>query len=186
MAAARSVFLCGFSGAGKTETGRILARLLELDFFDTDEAIAAELGMSISEAFDTIGEPRFREIEKEVIRDVGSAGARVIALGGGAVAEKGNLEFVKRHGLVIYLRVSPATVFARLQTSHLRPKLGGGSESSEARRTAIASLMKEREPFYRQADLTVDTEGKSPAEVAAEIERLVNADERYTINRGQY
>ena len=188
MPARRSVFLCGFSGAGKSETGRILADRLGLEFLDTDDAIEAELGMSIPDAFERLGEKQFRTVESEVIRIAGRAGARVIALGGGAVAENENLAYIKRCGLLVYLRVSPEMAFRRLQNSHRRPKLKGTSpgtaKSTDDLLAAIVSLMAIREPFYRQADMSIDTEGKSPAEVAAEIEQAVNRDERQSVNRG--
>jgi shikimate kinase len=188
MAARRSVFLCGFSGAGKSETGRILAGRLGLEFLDTDDAVEGELGMSIPDAFDRLGETEFRAVEREVIRVAGRSGVRVIALGGGAVAESENLAYIKRHGLVVYLQVSPETALIRLRNSHYRPKLGGTpsgtANSMDDLRAAIVSLMAEREPFYRRADICIDTEGKSPAEVAAEIEQAVKQDERQSINRG--
>ncbi|MDD4051103.1 MAG: shikimate kinase, partial [candidate division Zixibacteria bacterium] len=153
MSARRSVFLCGFSGGGKSETGRILAVRLGLEFIDIDEAVEAELGMSIPDAFDTVGETEFRTVEREAIGTAGRAGIRVIALGGGAVAERGTLEYIKRRGLVVYLRVSPETAFMRLQDSYRRPKLNGTSrgaaKSTDDLRAAIVALMAEREPFYR-------------------------------------
>lgn len=179
MASAPTVFLCGFSGAGKSETGRILARRLDREFVDTDEVIAERLKLSIPEIFAVEGEERFRRAEREVIRSLASAPPAVVALGGGAVADDENLEQIKRCGLLVYLRVTPETAQRRLQNSHGRPKLGS---SSEIRAETIEALMCEREPFYRQADHTVDTEGMMPDEVATEIARVVYADERRIVD----
>lgn len=188
MSGRRSVFLCGFSGAGKSKTGRILASRLGLEFIDIDEVIEAELGMTIAEAFEKIGEAEFRTVEKEVIRRAGRTNGRVIALGGGAVAQAGMLDYIKQRGSVVYLQVSPDTALARLQNSHQRPKLNeashGTANSRDDLRAVIVSLMMEREPFYRRADICIDTEGKSPAEIAEAIEQAVNQDEGQSVNRG--
>jgi shikimate kinase len=188
MSARRSVFLCGFSGAGKSETGRILARLLGWEFIDTDDAIENKLGISIAEAFKKIGETEFRRIEREVVQTAARTGGKVVALGGGAVAEAGTLAHIKPIGLIVYLRVSAETAFVRLQNSHRRPKLNGASGDTATLaadlRTAIMSLMIEREPYYQQADICIDTEGKSPAEVAREIEQAVIHDKQQSVNHG--
>lgn len=179
MATARTVFLCGSSGAGKSETGRILARQLDREFIDTDELVAERLKMSIPEIFTIEGERRFRRAEQEIIRSLAFTPPAVVALGGGAVADDENLERIKECGLLVYLRVMPETARRRLQSSHDRPKLG---YSAEIRVEAIEALMREREPFYRQADHTVDTEGLTPDEVATEIARVVYSDERRTVD----
>lgn len=179
MATARTVFLCGFSGAGKSETGRILARRMNREFIDTDELVTERLKMSIPEIFTSEGEGRFRRAEREVIGSLVATPPAVVALGGGAIADHENLERIRGCGLLVYLRVTPETARRRLQSSHDRPKLGS---SAEVRVEAIEALMREREPFYRQADHTVDTEGLTPDEVATDIARVVYTDERRTVD----
>lgn len=181
----RTVVLCGFSGAGKSETGRILARRLGWGFVDTDDAVAEKLGMSIPDVFDLRGERRFREAEKEVIRLLPCDASLVVAVGGGAVVDPENLNRLTRRGLLVYLRVTPETARQRLQGSHRRPKLDPPADDRHAPSVdvpAIAALMREREPFYRLADDTVDTEGKTSEEVAMEIEQMVSADEKRVVD----
>ncbi|NMC43721.1 MAG: shikimate kinase [candidate division Zixibacteria bacterium] len=179
MATAPTVFLCGFSGAGKSESGRILARRLDREFIDTDELVAERLQLSIPEIFAVEGEERFRRAEREVICSVAAVPPAVVALGAGAIADDENLEQIKRCGLLVYLRVTPETARRRLQGSHSRPKLGF---SPEVRVEAIEALMRQREPYYRQAGYMVDTEGMTPDEVATEIARVVYADERRIVD----
>ena len=181
----RTVILCGFSGAGKSETGRILARRMGRAFVDTDDAVAEKLGMSIADVFDSLGEKRFREAEKEVIRLLPRDESLVVAVGGGAVVDPENLNRLKRCGLLVYLRVTPETARRRLQGGHRRPKLGPPADDPHASSIdmqAMAALMCEREPFYRLADDTVDTEGKTSEEVAVEIEQMVSADEKRAVD----
>jgi shikimate kinase len=184
----RTVFLCGFSGAGKSETGKILAHRLGVGFIDIDDVVAEKLGMPIPEIFDSVGEARFREVEKEIIRAVACEPPIIVAVGGGAVADQENLDRIKRCGLLVYLKVTPETSWRRLHSSHRRPKLEPPAEdrSSEARKRVIETLMGAREPFYRQADYTVDTEGKTPDEVATEIARVVCSDERRTVDNRRH
>jgi shikimate kinase len=172
------VFLCGFSGSGKTETGRHLAALLGYEFVDTDESVETVLGKAVADIFADAGEHFFRQFEAEAIRAAASAVRRVIALGGGALTDSANLRYAQGCGCLIYLTVTPETAWRRLQNSSRRPMLQTERQSSdrddEGTLVRIRSLMTQREAQYRQADITIDTEGKSCADVAAEISRILN------------
>jgi shikimate kinase len=182
MARPELIFLCGFSGSGKTKSGAILAEKLKMGFTDTDAIIEESMGRSIPEIFAKFGEGKFRFAESDVIRMAIKRKPQVISLGGGAIADKNNLDFIKAFGYLIYLKVSPETVYARLQHSHFRPVLetvDGESDLSpeEAVKSRISDLIAERETNYLQADLVIDTEKKTPEEVADEMFSKLNGND---------
>lgn len=155
----RTIALIGPMGAGKSSTGRRLARHLGERFADTDAEIAREHG-AIPELFETVGEAAFREIEREVVqRELRSGG--VIALGGGAVLDDGTRSALA-DCTVVLLTVSEASVEARLAGGR-RPLLTEGIDSW--RRIAA-----ERAPIYEAlADVTVDTSRRPMTTIAAEL-----------------
>jgi len=174
------IFLCGFSGSGKTETGKLLADMFEYGFTDTDAIVEEVLGKSIPEIFAKMGEAKFRFAESDVVRMSIKRKPRVISLGGGAVDDEKTLGWVKDKGVLVYLRVKPETVYERLRDSHIRPMLEAFSQSEENQREAvmkrIRALLSEREAYFLKADLVVDTEGKSAADVAGEIRDSLTQD----------
>lgn len=177
------ILLCGFSGSGKTETGQILAQRLDYGFVDTDEVVEESLGKSIPEIFAMMGEAKFRFAESDVVRMAVINKPHVISLGGGTIDDENNLKYIKHNGFLVYLKVSPETVFERLQKSHVRPMLQSfavfeatGSAPDIGR---IQSLIARREKYYSQADLVIDTENKSPEEVASEIKGKLSQDGSY-------
>lgn len=176
------IFLCGFSGSGKTETGRRLAEMIEFGFIDTDATVEESLGKTIPEIFAKLGEAKFRFAESDVIRMATRRRPQVIALGGGAIGDEHKLSYIKDHGYLIYLRVTAETVYERLRNSTLRPLLEVYTDDEERRREAVMKrvnkMLEEREKYYLAADMVVDTEGKSPDDVAREIKEQLGGDGR--------
>jgi shikimate dehydrogenase len=173
------IILCGFSGSGKTETGEQLAERLKFGFTDTDATVEEVMGKTIPEIFLKLGEAKFRFAESDVMRMAIKRRPQVIALGAGTIADENTLAFVKQSGFLIYLRTTPETVYDRLRDSHLRPMLQAFSKEEEDQKEIvmerIKQLMEVREAIYMQSELVVDTEGKSTADVAAEIESTLKA-----------
>ena len=168
------ILLCGFSGSGKTETGERLSQSLGYGFTDTDATVEEVMGKSIPEIFMKLGEAKFRFAESDVIRMALKNKPQVMALGGGTIADENTLSYVKELGYLIYLRVTPETVYERLKDSHLRPMLQQFTDDEEDQKEMvmkrIRKLLEEREKFYLKADYIIDTEDKSVEEVASEIE----------------
>jgi shikimate kinase len=172
------IVLTGFMGAGKSATGKILARKLRLDFIDTDSIVEERAGQSIKEIFSLQGEPFFRSLEKKVIAEVARKNGAVIAVGGGAIIDSANRRNLKKNSIVIFLMVSPDEIRKRVACDASRPLLNTSKKVGEGlyslpKKEVIKNLLSQRLPFYRKADICVDTDGKIPREVAQEIiERL--------------
>lgn len=161
------VVLVGFMGSGKTSVGREISRRTGAEFVDLDERIERSQGASVREIFDTRGEPAFREMERNAVREAISVPGRVIATGGGAFLDAGSRRMLKRYAPVVFLDVSPGSVLARLPGDLSRPLLPGeepGGDPAERERE-IAERMQGRRPAYEQADVTVKTDGRTVREV---------------------
>jgi len=155
-------------GTGKTYTGRALARRLGTKFIDTDALIEKEAGNSISEIFEKFGEAHFRKLERDVVKRVSEENGIVIAVGGGAIVNPDNLAALKRNGLIINLTASPEVILARVERNSDRPLL-----QVEDKIGKIKELLEKRAPFYEKTDFTVDTDGRTPEQVADEILGIV-------------
>ncbi len=166
-----NVLLVGFMGAGKSSVGRLLARRLGRCFVETDDMITAREGRSIPEIFADKGEAYFRELEAEAVRLLRDKRGDVIATGGGLPCRDGRMDQLKAIGTVIWLAAEFDTLFERAQRIGGRPMLAGRSRD-DARR-----LYDAREPFYRQADLAIDTTRWGPDLVTAELLKRLRARE---------
>lgn len=162
------IFLIGFMGSGKTSVGKKLAELLHLSFIDLDDRVVQMESASIAEIFATHGEDHFRVKEAEALRSSADGDQFVLASGGGTPCFHGNMQWMNEHGITIYLRASPELLLLRLkdEADH-RPLLRGKSE--EELRTFIRGRLQQRESFYVRAQHTIETDGHSPSEIAAEI-----------------
>lgn len=163
------VFLVGPMGAGKTTIGRHLARLLGKSFVDLDQEIEQSCGADIAWIFDVEGEVGFRKRESAMLREVASRNNMVIATGGGAVLDSENRVLMKRSGTVVYLSVAAKVLYNRMQQDTKRPLLQVGDKKA-----VIESIVKEREPLYKEiADIVVDGHQKTPAAAAQELASLI-------------
>ena len=148
---AMGIVLLGYRGCGKTSVGRLLADRWGIGFVDTDQEIVRRAGMSITEIFQTRGEPHFRDLESQAVRDALQQGDAVIALGGGAVLRAENRAALRAcpHRRV-YLRADAQTLHDRIHadpaSAQSRPALTPlGGQIDEVRR-----LLEQREPYYRE------------------------------------
>jgi shikimate kinase len=164
-----NLLLIGFRGTGKTAVAQVVAQQLGWQAIDADEELERSSGKTIAQIFANDGEPAFRDLESAILADLVALDRHVISLGGGVVLRPENRSLIKATGRVVWLTASPQTCLERIAadkaTASRRPNLttAGGLEE-------IRTLLAAREPFYREcATLIVDTEDKSPADVAAEI-----------------
>ena len=161
----QNVFLIGPMGAGKSAVGRQLARLLHLDFVDSDEEIERRTGVDVPFIFEKEGEEGFRKREAKAIDDLSRRDGIVLATGGGAVIDPQNRNHLGARGFVVYLHTSVDQQLSRTRKGRERPLL-----ANDDPRAVLEGLMSVREPLYREiADLTVDTDGRKVKAVADEI-----------------
>ena len=171
------VILIGAPGAGKTTVGTALAARLGVPFTDTDAVVEAVAGKPVSDIFVTDGEAEFRRLERAAVATALSGGepsngttrpgtppSGVVGLGGGAVMDEQTQ--ARLAGLaVVYLQTGFAELAKRVGLDRARPLLIGTNP-----RAQLKSLLDQRLPVYsRLAWLTVDTDGREPDEIAAEI-----------------
>jgi len=167
-----NLLLIGYRGTGKTAVARQLGLSLGWDWVDADVEVELRAGRSIAAIFAANGEEAFRELESSVLADLVKRNRTVLALGGGVVLRPENRALLRAAGKVIWLQAELETIERRLAedplTAQRRPPLTGGGVDE------IRELLARREPLYREcADLIVDTEQKSPSEIAAEILRQI-------------
>jgi shikimate kinase len=158
-----NIVLIGFMGAGKSSVGRLLARRLGRCLVETDDMITAREGRSIPEIFAAEGERYFRAAEEEALRLLALKQGEVIATGGGLPCRDGRVEALRTLGTVVWLSGAFEVLLERALRGGDRPMLAGRSPDE------ILRLYRSREPFYRQADIAVDTTSRTPDQVVAQI-----------------
>lgn len=148
----RTIVMVGLMGAGKTTIGRRLAARLDLPFIDADAEIEQAAGKSIEDIFKDHGEAEFRDGERRVIARLLQEGPQILATGGGAFIDPQTREAVSSFGISVWLRASHKVLVDRVTRRDHRPLLKTGDPA-----TIMRALMDKRYPFYRKADITVDS-----------------------------
>ena len=157
------IVLVGVPGAGKTTVGKLLAKELGVDFFDSDHVIEERAGKSVSDIFTQDGEAIFRKFEHEVSVELLDTKVGVLAVGGGALGNEHTRAAIGRVNAV-WLVAGLSQAVDRVGMNRNRPLLLGNV------RGQLADLMAAREPLYREvAKLTVDTSKLTPAQVVTEL-----------------
>ncbi|MEE8726780.1 MAG: bifunctional shikimate kinase/3-dehydroquinate synthase [Bifidobacterium thermacidophilum] len=164
--------LIGMPGAGKTRVGGEVAQMLGVQFTDSDEVIEQRTGMRITEYFSEYGEPKFRELESQVIADLLHTAGGIVSLGGGAPMTESvrrNLQtYISQGGKVVYLQADPQEAMERARRGGNRPMLAGDADAR------WRALYEERDPvFDAVANVHVHTRGSSPQHAARKVMDMV-------------
>jgi len=168
------IYLTGFMGSGKSTIGPILANTLGWDFYDLDRLIEQSLGKKIVDIFNDEGENYFRQVEQETFKKLSSQDKVIIALGGGAMANQLNIDYFKKHGKIIYLKISPEEDYERLKFKRDRPVLiknGTVDLSKPDFIQKLHELISSRSHFYEQADLIIDVNN---AAIGRTVDKIAN------------
>ena len=159
--------LVGPMGAGKSTVGRLLAESLGVSLRDTDEDVEAVAGKSVQDLFVDEGEAHFRRLEKAAVAAAVADHDGVVSLGGGAVLDPDTQRLLRGHE-VVFLRVGLADAVKRVGLGSGRPLLLGNV------RARVKQLLEERAAIYESvATIVVDTDGRTPEDVADEIRAAV-------------
>ncbi len=163
-----NIILIGMRGSGKTTVGKLLTQRLGKKLIEMDELIVQRAGQSIPEIVTNYGWEKFRDIEEEVASVVAKLNNVICATGGGVVIREKNVRELKRKGKFIWLKAEMDTLLERIGDDQYRPSLTGKPPKED-----MKAVLAERTPIYQQvADVTIDTEGRKPEEVAEAIARL--------------
>jgi shikimate kinase len=164
-----NLLLIGYRGTGKTSVAQQLGLRLGWDWVDADVEVELRAGKCIAAIFADDGEEAFRDLETAIVTELAQRERTVMALGGGVILRPENRAAIRQAGQVVWLTATPETLWQRIiadvTTQQRRPNLTAAGGISE-----INVMLGRRLPFYQQcALLEVDTEAKSPAEIAEEI-----------------
>lgn len=162
----KNIVLTGFMGTGKTSVAKQLSSMLGMKIVDMDSEIEKTQGKTINDIFAQLGEPFFRDLETEMAQIVSAMEHVIISTGGGVVLRPENIEYLRKNGIVVCLMASADTILKRTRSTDERPLLKVDDPLAQ-----ITEMLDVRKPFYKNADLVIDTEGKSPRQVAEEIIR---------------
>ena len=172
-----NIILVGFMGTGKSAVGKRLAEALHCRFVDMDALIEARADKPIAGIFADDGEPRFRAMERALVRELAQQQNQVIAAGGGIVLNPDNIRDFSQSGRVVCLSAAPEEILRRVGNSTHRPLLNQPDPA-----VAIRNLLAKRQPLYAAIPFQVETTGKTVEEVAARIIQEVS-DQRSEISR---
>lgn len=162
---ARSVFLIGMMGAGKSTVGRLLAQQLNYQFVDADREMEARSGVPIPTIFEIEGEAGFRRREIGLLGELTQQAGVVLATGGGAILDAEMAQALRQRGLVIYLRASADEIYRRTRQDRSRPLLQTADP-----RARINELLAEREPLYEKAaHLVFQSAASNPRRLVARL-----------------
>jgi shikimate kinase len=165
MTVAARVLLIGMMGAGKSTTGKLLAKRLGWPYLDSDDEIERQCGRTVPEIWKADGEAAFRAEESKVLAQATTSdGPAVISVAGGAVLDPDNRARIRGAGLVVWLRCEVSVLATRVGEGAGRPLLEGGPAE------AVRRLYDERAPIYASlADLTLDVDRLAPPQVVQQI-----------------
>jgi len=163
---ARTVFLVGFMGAGKTSVGRALSTRLGWPFEDLDDRIRSREGRSIEDIFQRSEESEFRRMEHAALQEIVASldsSPRIVGLGGGAFVQTENAALLQQSGAsTVFLDAAVEELWLRCQGDAVRRPLQRDEQQ-------FRDLYGERRPQYIKAAVCIDTTGKTVEMVAAEV-----------------
>lgn len=158
-----NIILVGFMAVGKTTIGKSLKNIFGYSLFDVDSLIEKEEKTPISEIFNKKGEPYFRNKEVEVAKKLLSRNNNIISTGGGLFLNEEVRKMALKNNFVVFLDLDVNEVYNRVNRNNLRP-LAKGKTLEE-----LKELYEIRLPYYLEANVRIDTNKKTPKQIAEEI-----------------
>ncbi len=162
-----NIFLVGPMAAGKSTIGRLLARELNREFYDTDQYIEQTTGVSLAWIYDVEGDEGFKKREEKIIRDLTKKEQIVLATGGGSVLSAASRQSLRHQGYVIHLQVSLEEQILRTLRDKNRPQI-----QTSDRKGALEAFYAAREPLYQEvADWSILTDSGPSSRIVQEIQK---------------
>lgn len=166
----KNIALTGMMGSGKSSVSQELSKLLpEYSLVDIDFEIEKTTNRKISEIFLRFGEAHFRLLETDKIQKTVYGNKQIISLGGGAFESEFNRQIILENCFVVYLKASPQEIYRRIKNETHRPLLAKNFSIER-----ISDILKRRSPNYEKADVIIDTDNKTPYNIAEEILGVMN------------
>ena len=146
------LYLVGLPASGKTTTAKWLADKLGWTFVDLDELIESQMRMSIWDIFEVHGEEAFREMEAKFLRSTHEMNNVVVGCGGGTAAYHGNMDWMKIHGLTLFLNTSLEVLVGRIAADMSKRPLFSGKNESEIL-NKLSQIAENRSIYYSSAKI---------------------------------
>jgi XRE family aerobic/anaerobic benzoate catabolism transcriptional regulator len=167
---ARRICLIGLRGAGKTTLGRLLGENLDIPFVELNREIEEQSGMPVNEVMALYGQEGYRRLERQALeRIVATRDCLALAAAGGVVSEPETFHFLLGRFHTIWLKAAPEEHMQRVRAQGDERPMAGNPKAMEE----LNAILKSREALYARAEVTVDTSGRTVAESAAELLRVV-------------
>ena len=169
----QKIFVTGLPASGKSTFGKELAGVLGWPFIDLDEVIVQQEGMSVPEVIEMKGEPAFRKIESEALREVGvMKDCFVLATGGGAPCFHFNMDFMNEQGVTLYLDVSPGEIALRMMEDGVEKRPLIRSYDHQDLIEELRTLHEKRSPFYNQSKIKLNGRQVTVEKAVAQLKAL--------------
>lgn len=150
-----TIYLIGFMGSGKSTAGKELAAILGWSFIDLDQEVERHAGKTIREIFAQNGEEYFRNLETQILRSLDNKSDKVISAGGGTPCHSSNMDFMRKNGLTIYLKMTPRELRNRLSGSAGERPLIKDLDQVQLLRF-IEDKLAERRRWYEMSEIIVE------------------------------
>ena len=163
----KNLILIGNMASGKSTIGRLLAKKLSLNFFDTDFIIEKKAKMKIVEIFQKKGESYFRNLEKKITLNLLNKNNCVISLGGGAFINETIRKTVEKKGYSIWLKQNPKTLIDRIKKNNKRPIASNLNDNE------LKDLLINRSKIYAKAKYEINCENMGKTEITNKIIQML-------------
>ena len=168
------IYLIGYMGSGKSTLGRKLAGELGLSWIDLDEEFEVRYKIGIPAFFKKYGEKAFRELETKLITEFSTVPDIVLSTGGGLPCFNDNMQLLNQTGLTVYLEAEPGLIISRIEPSARKRPLFNQMQGENTLQK-ITEHLKSREPYYKQAKITIDAANPDMAELTLRIREYFSA-----------
>ncbi len=166
------IFIVGLMGSGKTSVGKILAKKVGRNFFDTDQEIIKNEKLDISQIFNKYGEDYFRELEHTILKKIISNEGSIVSTGGGIVLKKENIDIMKDNGIIIFLNIDVETQIARIKNKKNRPLLKNSNLEDD-----LKNMKNDRDKIYESiSNFKVDVSRITKYKAIDDIQLYLNEE----------